>query len=184
MDPFTILLFSMQAAGAAVGIYDANKRQKMSREAAQVERAGVDANVELITASAEQDSLDAMIALRQSMGAMLAINAARGAGGGSGYALIGASERAFNRDERTRDLNTKTQIASAKARGLVSDMHNLGTQQQIGSQFAQRVLDMIPVSSMFRPQNTNTAKIASNSATSAAVRAAKRASFGLEPVGY
>ncbi len=181
MDPFTLFVYSL---GVGLSLMDANKRQRMSRQSRDVERAGVDANIELINANAQQESLDAMIALRQSMGAVLAINAARGAGGGSGYSLIGSSERAFNRDEKTRDLNTKTQIASARARGLMSEMHNVNTQNQISSNFAQTILGMLPVSSLVQPKQQNIANVTTSSATSAATRAARRAAFGLESVGY
>jgi len=84
--------------------------------------------------------------LRQNLGTQAAIFAARGtrAGVGSAASIVSNSVSNFNADERTRRMNLLGKEAHLRAQGVLSGLHQLTSETQMGQAFRQRTLDRIP----------------------------------------
>ena len=186
MDPATIQMFlmAMQAAGVAINIFGMNDQQKMTQMGRDLEHAGIEANIELARAQAADESLEAMKNLRQNLGSQIAMNAARGTASnvGSAFFISQHSIGDFNRDERTRRLNLLSREASLRASDVLSGLHVLKSETEMGQALTSKLFDMLPASSAFNFGRTAKLKSQTNKiASSAATRAAQRASYGLQP---
>lgn len=184
MEPMSMFLLAMQAAGVGLQLFGFNQQQQMDRLGRDLEHEGIEANIELARTSAAQESLEAIKSLRQNLGTQIAVNAARGTATnvGSAFFISQKSIGQFNQDERVRRLNLLSKEAGLRANDVLSGLHQLKSETQMGQQITSKLFDMLPTSSAFNFGKTGSLKTqTSRAATSAASRAASRASFGLRP---
>lgn len=182
MDPLTMWLISF-GANLAIGSQQFRSQRGMARMGRQLESEGIEANLEGLRTQSEEQSLSSIKQLRQTMGAQMAIQAARGAATniGSAFFISQKSMGEFNRDERKRRLNLLSQEAGMRAQGVLSGLHQLQTETQLGRSMQGKLFDMLPISSIASSLNTNSLlKSTTGAVTRGATAAAKRASFGLE----
>ncbi len=145
MDPATMFLLAMKAAGAAVSIWDFEEQKKMARLGYDVEHAGIEANMEMAKTEAAQGSLESMQNLRRAMGTQMAAQAARGTATNIGSAFFVNQEnmQKFTADEKARQLNLAARKAEITASGAMSSLHYAQTQQQAATRFATKMLDLV-----------------------------------------
>jgi hypothetical protein len=186
MEPGTMFLLAMQAAGSIMQIVSYKDQRKLTELGRELEHEGIEANIELARASASEDSLEGMKALRQNLGTQMAVQAARGTATNVGSALFLSQKSIgqFNQDEKVRRLNLLSREASLRASDVLSGLHTLQSETQMGQAVTQKLFESLPGTSAFNFGNTQKLTSQTNkTASSAASRAAGRASYGLNPVG-
>lgn len=155
--PFALLL-AMQAAGMVVDYYGTQRQKEIGRMGQKVEQAGIETNIAMTRAEAEDASLRSMENLRQTIGSQAAIMAARGtqAGSGSALAVRNESVKAYQDDERTRRMNLLAKEATLRAGGVLSGLHQYASETRLGQAMTKRFMENIPMSSFIKPSATNT----------------------------
>lgn len=121
----------------------------MIQQGRQLEQAAIETNLEAIRLESGQASLDEMKQLRQNLGTQIAQQAARGNAPGMGTALTLQQESigTFNADERTRRMNLLAKESQLRASNILSGLHTLQSETQLGQAFTSRLLNQIPLSS-------------------------------------
>lgn len=136
MEPLSMFLYSMQAAGAATQFFDFHNSKSVLREGRKLEQAGIQANMELAKTQAAEESLAALENLRQTIGSQIAVQAARGTATGAGSALFiqKESQGQFERGERARRMKLLAQQAGLRASDVVSGLELYKSETQLGQQ--------------------------------------------------
>ena len=142
---FSGFLASMQAAGLVMDYSSTKSNQKIIRKGRQLENAQYQTNLEMLRMESSQASLNEMRELRQNIGTQIAV---AGAKGQSGWAGVNQATFAFGQDERTRRMNLLTKEAQLRASKVLSGLHSLESETQLGRQFASRALNTLPASSL------------------------------------
>jgi hypothetical protein len=150
MLPLTGILLGMQAAGMIVDYTQTRRQQGLIQAGREIEQAQYEANLEALRAQSAQESLYSMQQLRANIGTQIAVQAARGTSTAAGTAvsLRTASQSAFQQDERTRRMNLLAKEADLRASNVLSGLHALSSETQLGQSMQQRWLNMIPLSSL------------------------------------
>jgi hypothetical protein len=152
MLPFAGILLGMQAAGMIVDYTQTRRQQGLIQAGREIEQAQYEANLESLRAQTEQESLFAMKQLRQNIGTQIAVQAARGtsSAGGTASTLRQTSMAAFSEDERVRRMNQLAKEADLRAGNVLSGLHALSSQTQLGQAMQQRFINLIPLSMLYR----------------------------------
>jgi hypothetical protein len=163
------ILLGMQAAGMIVDYTQTRRQQGLIQAGREIEQAQYEANLESLRAQTEQESLYAMKQLRQNIGTQIAVQAARGtsSAGGTASTLRQTSMAAFSEDERVRRMNQLAKEADLRAGNVLSGLHALSSQTQLGQAMQQRFINLIPISKMLYESGKK-----------------EKASYGLEEVNY
>lgn len=145
------ILLAMQAAGMVVDYMGKSQQIAMGRIGTQMEQASINANIELTRAQSAEASVANMKSLRQTMGAQAAYMAARGTRSNAGSAAVLSSESIgnFNSDERTRRMNLLSREAELRAGNVMSGMHQLSSETQLGQSLSKRFFEGLPISGAF-----------------------------------
>jgi len=151
------ILLAMQAAGMVTDWLAARDQIKMGRLGARMEQAGIESNIAMTRLQSEDASLQAMRKLRQTLATQTAISAARGAktGAGTAFSLTTESISNFNDDARARRMNLLAKEANLRAAGVLSGLHQLESETQIGRSMTNRFMNNTPTSSMGGFSNTS-----------------------------
>lgn len=144
MIPF--LLLAAQAAGMIIDYQSTQNQIAMGRIGTQLEKAAIGANLQATRLQAADQSLQAMMNLRQTLGSQAAVLAARGTRGNAGSALMIGQESVsrYNADERARRMNLLAREAELRASNVLSGMHQLTSETQLGQALTKRFINMIP----------------------------------------
>ena len=145
-------LLSMAAAGAIIPLITGQKDYKLIRQGRELEQAAVDSNLEALRTQNSEASLEAMQSLRENVSSQIAINAARGvsSGAGSASAAISSSESAFAADEKTRRLNLLVKENELRAAGVLSGLHTLTGETQLGQSLTNQIFNNLPISALVK----------------------------------
>lgn len=157
MDPFTAFLLSMQAAGLVSSIYGAHSQDKYIKLGRKLEQEQYSTNLEAIRLQSSEASLDEMKQLRQNIGTQIAVQAARGNRGGSSYAGISQASHAFDSDERTRRMNLLSKESELRANHILSGLHSLQSETQLGQSITSSVINTLPTISLLNPTKNKSA---------------------------
>jgi hypothetical protein len=181
MDPLTLFLIAM--GGTVLDIFGNNSQRDMNQIAGRLNQAELDANMEFIAARAKDESLNEMIALRQNLSHMAAVQNARGANTGAGSALFvrQESEQVAKRDEDMRELNMKADILSAKGKSLQSNLQTTATDMKLKSDLTSRIFNTASSASRYNFSNNKSFSPVSDSSSSFS-SPKSRGGFGMEPV--
>ncbi len=168
--PFAGILLAFQAAGTIIDYRNTRNQKKMIDQGRALEKAALDANLEAIKLQSGEESIASMQELRKNLGSQIATNAARGtaSNAGTAFTMSNKSIGSFNADERIRRFNLLSKEANLRAQDVLSGLHTLQSETQLGQAFTSRLIDKLPVSSAF-----DTFKRSS---------IAKQWGFGLEPM--
>ena len=163
------ILLGMQAAGMIVDYTQTRRQQGLIQAGREIEQAQYEANLESLRTQTEQESLFAMKKLRQNIGTQIAVHAARGtsSAGGTASTLRQTSMAAFSEDERVRRMNQLAKEADLRAGNVLSGLHALSSQTQLGQAMQQRFINLIPISKMLYESDKK-----------------EKASYGLAEVNY
>lgn len=140
------LLLAMQAAGMVTDYLGTKNQQKFADYGANVQRAGIDAQIEQTRLEAEDASLQGLKQLRSTMGSQIAIMAARGTStaGGNAFSILNEDVSNFNADERTRRINLLGRKNELKGQKTISILQQSGERSKMWQGFAQRTFNKIP----------------------------------------
>jgi hypothetical protein len=146
--PYLGFLLAMQAAGTVIDWQQTKSKQKLIKKGRDLEKAAIESNMEAAKLESGQASLEEMKDLRQNLGSQIAMQAARGtaSGVGSALSLQQKSVGTFNQDERTRRLNLLSKEANLRAQNVLSGLHTLQSETQLGQNLTKRIFETLPVS--------------------------------------
>lgn len=146
-----LALLAFQAAGMVLDYRATKNNQKLIQQGRMLESAAIDTNLEAIRLESSEASLAEMKELRQNLGTQIAEQAARGnaPGAGTSITMQAASVGAFNADERTRRMNLLAKEANLRASNILSGLHSLQSETQLGQAMTSRFISSAPVSSAF-----------------------------------
>lgn len=144
MDPMTMgFLISLQAAGSLVSWNDSKKRMDMMRYGNAVDNAATQRNIEALGVQAAEDSFQEMRQLQQNLSTQLAVQAARGTGGGGSAAALAAdSVRSVGRDESKRRMNLLAKQTDLRAGKALSGLELLSSETKLGQAHNKSLFDM------------------------------------------
>ena len=144
-------LLAFQAAGMVVDYRNTKNQQKMIQQGRQLEQASIETNLEAVRLDSSQASLAEMKQLRQNLGSQIAMQAARGNAPGAGTSLVLQNEsiNTFNTDERTRRMNLLSKEANLRASNILSGLHSLQSETQLGQAMTSRFVNTINTTEAF-----------------------------------
>lgn len=148
MDPLTILMFSMQAAGMITDFFGSRNQDQLMRMGLKVQQAGIEANLYQTRLESQDASLQSMKQLRQTMGSQIAIMAARGTStsAGSAVSFLNESIGNFNSDEKIRRMNLLGKENQLRAGSAMSRLQYSTDSSKLWQSFAQRTFNKFPTS--------------------------------------
>ena len=149
MEPMTAFLMAMQAAGLVSSAYSYKNKMNQIQLGRQLEQEQFSTNLQAIKLESDQQSLIALRQVRKNIGSQVAANAALGRSGGSAYAGIAESYRSYNEDERTRRLNLLSKESQLRAGNVLSGLHTLESETQLGQALTSQILNTLPTTSLF-----------------------------------
>lgn len=144
-------MLAMQAAGLILDYSNTKSQMKMIQTGRDLEKAAIETNLEAVRLESSEASLNEMKQLRQNLGTQMAVQAARGTASGAGTAAVlsQTSVGAFNADERSRRMNLLAKESELRASNVLSGLHTLQSETQLGQAFTSRALNALPISSAF-----------------------------------
>lgn len=142
------LLLGMQAAGMITDFIGARSQDEMMKQGMQIDQAGLEANLAQTQLQAQDESLNAMKQLRQTMGSQIAYMAARGTASGSGNAVTMLNESIgnFNQDERARKLNLSGKETQLRGKSALSQIKYNTDSSALWQGFSSRTFNRFPSS--------------------------------------
>lgn len=142
------LLLAMQAAGMVTDYLGVQRQQELGKYGAKLQQAAINSQIEQNRLSAEDQSLQQLRQLRQSLGTQMAVFAARGTAPGAGSAVLSTQNlvRNFNEDERMRRMNLLSRESQLKAGKSISQLTQMGENSKLWKGFAQRTINRFPTS--------------------------------------
>lgn len=176
-------LLSMQAAGAIYNISETKKNMDLVRMGRKLEQASIETNLEALRAQNAQSSATAMEELRENVSNQIVLNAARGvsSGAGSAAALIQKSESNFNSDEKVRRINLLTKESELRAANVLSGLHTLQSETELGQSLTNKIFNTVPVTSL--ASKFKVGKKVGSALESVGTGVGRKFGFGLNPIG-
>jgi hypothetical protein len=146
---FSAFLLSMQAGGLITNFAQQKNQKKLIAAGRQLEQASFETNMEAIKLESNEASLNELKQLRQNIGTQIAANAAKGTDSGAGSALFATekSKSNFLSDERVRRFNLLAKEANLRANKVLSGLHSLESETQLGRNLTSTLLNQMPISS-------------------------------------
>jgi len=137
------LLMGMQAAGMIVDYFGTQNQTDLMNMGMKLQEAAFDTNLEQTRLETADASLQAMKELRKTLGAQIAIFAARGASTSSGSAasLLNESQANFNSDEKIRRLNMLGKENQLRGNLALSRLQNSSDVSKLWQGFASRTFN-------------------------------------------
>lgn len=164
MNPMSAFLWSMQAAGLVSSIFGAKSQGKYIKLGRQLEQEQFQTNLDAIKLESAESSLDEMKSLRQNISSQIVNNAAKGNRGGSSYNGINEASNNFENDERKRRMNLMAKESNLRANNVLSGLHTLQSETQLGQSLTSSFLNTIPTTSLFQGKKKNAVQSAGRSA--------------------
>ena len=145
--PFYLML-AMQASGMIIDYFGTKNQADMMNLGLKLKNAELDTNLEENRLETENDSLQGMKQLRQTLGSQIAVMAARGTStaGGSALSLLNESQANFNSDEQIRRLNSLGRENQLRTGAAISRLQNSSNISKLWQGFASRTLNRFPSS--------------------------------------
>jgi hypothetical protein len=150
-------LLALQASGMVIDYLGKQQQIAASKQGAEIEQAGITANIANSRLQYEDESLQSMKQLRQNLGTQVALNAARGTRSGQGNAIMSETQSVgnFNADARMRKINQLGNEASLKAGMTLSKLHENTTENNVWNEFRKNALNSLPTSPSAYSQYAN-----------------------------
>lgn len=145
--PFYLML-AMQAAGMITDYIGSKNQADLMNMGAKLEQASIEANIEQNRLESADQSLQAMVNLRKTLGSQIAVMSARGTstGAGSAFSILNESQSNFNSDERIRRLNALGKENQLRANSALSRLQNSSDISKLWQGFASRTINKFPSS--------------------------------------
>ena len=142
------LLLGMQAAGMITDFIGARSQEELMNQGRQIDQAGLEANLAQTQLQAQDESLNAMKELRQTMGSQIAYMAARGTASGAGNAVTALNESIgnFNQDEKVRKMNLLGKENQLKGKSALSQIQYNTDSSALWQGFSSRTFNRFPSS--------------------------------------
>ena len=140
-------LLAAQAAGMAIDYFGSLSASQAAKEAAALKRREIEKQIQYSRLATADESLRAMINLRQNLGSQMAAFAAKGTAPGPATALFTAqSVSNFGTDERMRKINQLQTESQLRADKQISKMQEKTFENNQWNEFTKRTVNRIPTS--------------------------------------
>lgn len=139
-------MLAMQAAGMITDYFGSKNQADMMNLGMQLKNAELDTNLQENRLETENESLENMKNLRQTLGSQIAVMAARGTStsGGSAASLLNQSQANFNSDEQILRLNSMGRENQLRAGAAISRLQNSSNVSKLWQNFGSRTLSRFP----------------------------------------
>jgi len=143
MDPYTMFLLSMQAAGVVVSIYDKQSKEKLIQQGRSMEKTGIEMNMAANNYEFQESSLASMRALRQNLGTQAVMNAARGNASGTESAVgnVEKSVATQGADQEARRMKMLAHDAELRAQDITSGLSVLKSETELGRALGKDMIE-------------------------------------------
>ena len=144
MDPFTMFLVSMQAAGVVTSVWEGKSASRQIQQGRALEKAGIEMNMAANNYEFQESSLASMKQLRANLGTQAVMNAARGnAAGTEGTAVqTQKSISSAQGDIEAKRMRMLAREAELRASNVLSGLHTLKSETELGRKLASPLLEM------------------------------------------
>lgn len=143
MEPFTMLMLSMQAAGVVTSLWSAHSADKQIKQGRQLEKAAIDMNLEAVNYEYQESSLASMQALRKNLATQAVMQAARGGATGTEGAVVSAQKSisASGADQEAKRMRMLAKEADLRAANVLSGLHTLQSETELGRQVSKGLFE-------------------------------------------
>jgi len=134
MEPFSMFLLSMQAAGVVTSLWSSHGAQKQIQQGRDMEKAGIEMNMAANNYEFQEASLASMQALRQNLGTQAVMQAARGVSTGT-ESSVGQAQKSISSqggDQEARRMRMLAREAELRASNVLSGLHTMKSETQLG----------------------------------------------------
>lgn len=174
-------MIGMQAAGMVANLYGTRQQQRLIQQGRALEKSAIEANLEALNYEYQESSLEAMKSLRANLGTQAVMAAASGNTASEATAVrTQKSVNAFNSDERNRRMNLLAREANLRASNVLSGLHTLQAETQLGRSMLQS-LESLPISSSI--DSFRRSDLGKKWGFGYSKTAAKQKNYGLNAVG-
>tara|TARA_R110000850_G_scaffold32083_9_gene87920 strand:- start:669 stop:1175 length:507 start_codon:yes stop_codon:yes gene_type:complete len=144
MEPFTLFLLSMQAAGVVTSLWSSQGAQKQIQQGRAMEKAGIEMNMAANNYEFEESSLASMKALRQNLGTQAVMQAARGVGTGTELTVgkVQDSISSQKGDQEARRMRMLSREAELRASNVLSGLHTMQSETQLGQSLSKDLFEV------------------------------------------
>lgn len=148
--PYVGALLSFQAAGAIFDYRGNRYQSKLMRQGQALENQAIDVNLQALRYETAESSYQEMHQLRENLSTQIAMNAARGASESNPSFVFGIerSKNAFNSDEQSRRMRLLAKESELRAGKILSGLHTLSSETQLGQSLQNRIINQLPLSSI------------------------------------
>lgn len=145
------IMLAAQAAGMIMDYIGTRAQNEAAAEAARLQQEAIQTSIATTRLQTEDESLRALVQLRQNLGTQAAIMAARGVRSGTGVGVLAMNESQsnFNADERMRRMNQLMNEKRLKAGMDISKMQQKTFENNNWNSFTNRIINRIPTSPDF-----------------------------------
>jgi len=139
-------LLAMQAAGMVVDWLGTQNQAEIAEEGLRQQKQAILSGIRMNRLSYEEESLQAMVKLRQNLGTQAAALAARGTRGNAGNSILMTQESIgnYNADERIRKINELSKEANLWVGMQTAELHQKAFSTELRNKFIGRTLERIP----------------------------------------
>jgi len=143
-------LLAMIAAGTIKPMVDQSKNKGLIQIGKDLEKEAFNTNMEVLRTQNSEASLNEIQSLRTNVADQIALNAARGtsSGAGSAQTSIQKSEQIYASDEQSRRMNLLAKENELRASNVLSGLHTLASETQMGQSLTNQIFNNLPVSTM------------------------------------
>jgi len=134
MEPMTMLMLSLQAAGVITSIFSHKSAQSTIQQGQALEKAGIEMNLAANNYEFQESSLNSMRQLRQNLGTQAVMQAARGNAAGTEL-TVGANQQSISAqsgDQSARRMKMLAREAELRASNVLSGLHTLKSETELG----------------------------------------------------
>ena len=145
--PIAVML-AMQASGMVMDYFGKQSQIDLAREGAELQESAINQAIQTSRVQSADESLQAMIKLRKTLGSQIANFAAKGIMPGTVTQALVTNESIgnFKADERMRKINQLNYEAQLKAGLRASKMHEKNLESDVMNQFMTSIVNKLPTS--------------------------------------
>jgi len=148
---FPFILLAAQAAGIGANLYANRAQNRIESKGLALDEESVKLRMKQESLAAQQETLQDLTTLRETLASQRAIAGARGQNPGQGSikALEQKSVRAQSTDERMRNLNKSFREKYAESLSRLKRIEHQGTKAQRGVQLLGQSINMFDFNSLY-----------------------------------
>lgn len=156
-----IILLAAQAAGIAMDMYASKKAAKSQKQGFLMDQQNAETKISQLQLQSTEDAIFGLDQLRQNLSTQRAISGARGqsSGMGSAHGASMASQRAYNADERAREMSLRFKTFDVRQDVGASRIAMQAQRRQLSQGFMNRTFQSINTNQLQKLTEEETPKL-------------------------